>query len=234
MDEETKVIINELNKKIESLNLVKTYVCPLCKKEVKRLIEHHYCYFPEKTILICDNCNHRSYLEVNHPLLNPTKKDAELFRKKGKNAKKKSKKQKIIINEDKIRQHICQDKHSIESCEKCQIYPCDKMISNGDGKIVFSKEKYEKEFPLPHDQEKFYRLCLLNEKKKRNEYYKANNPSLIDYDEELQFTAEDQKEYDSLIGLSLKIEGITYVTDRTGIYKKIGNSIDKLIKCDDE
>jgi hypothetical protein len=55
------------------------YLCCLCGKLTRKLVRHHYSYFPEKTILVCPSCNNRHNLEIKHPLLNPFLEDANKF-----------------------------------------------------------------------------------------------------------------------------------------------------------
>jgi len=169
MDEDTRKIITQLKEEMQQLNLVKTYICPLCEKEVKSLIRHHYCYFPEKTILLCNRCNKRNFLEANHPLLNPSLKDAKMFRKKGKNAKKCAGKKKIEKEKDnfhaQILQNECNVAHNVLKCKECQIYPCDKLLSDGKDGFIFSEEKYLQEFPIEDVETRMTRLLQLQNKK---------------------------------------------------------------------
>lgn len=216
MNEDVKLEIEKLSKKIDSMNPIRVYICPLCKNEVTELIEHHYSYFPEKIILVCRKCNNRSNLEHNHPLLNPPKKDGYLFRKKGKYAKKSSSRKKQCLSKpigdyDDVarKERYCQYDHDVFSCEKCSFYPCNKIVSDGKGNLVFSGKVHDAEI-----NESYAMMCdatLLIDKYRKFIWEKENSPSIFDYNiKELVFSEKEMKDLKNIIKWIFKMKFTKY------------------------
>lgn len=63
-------------------------LCCLCKKTGLTLINHHYSYYPEATILVCISCHSLIHKSTEKDVINklrPSKEDADKFYKVNKN-----------------------------------------------------------------------------------------------------------------------------------------------------
>lgn len=83
MVDENKVTDDLIHTLFDVMNEIRKrtlYVCGLCGKVTTSIVQHHYSYFPEKIILVCNRCNNSHYISIHHPLLKPSPLEAKRFR----------------------------------------------------------------------------------------------------------------------------------------------------------